>query len=139
MDTQIAPAFADAGTYLLPDPKPIQERRHRVFPVHQFDVASIQAYLIGEISKDLEVSQPLEITIEQDEDNSFIVSDDIFLVYGDGGNPSEAIRDYVASLIKYFQLIEKSAETNEFDKALLTHLNSYIQPRGYDAVQTSRS
>lgn len=136
MDTQFAPAFADAGTYFLPESKPILEHPHRVFSVHQFAVSSIQAYLMGEISDDLVVSQPLEITIEQDEDNTFVVSDDLFLVYGDGGNLAEAIRDYVESLIKYFQLIEKGAETNEFDKALLPHLHSYIQPRGYDAVQT---
>ena len=94
---------------------------------------------MGELSNEFIIIQPLQITIEQEDDGSFVVSDDVFLVYGDGDMRQDALNDYVESLIKYFQIIERGAETNKFDKALLGQLRLYIQRRGHDAVQTNRS
>jgi len=43
------------------------------------------------------------INIEMDDDGSYIVSDDIFGVYGNGKSVSESKRDYVSSLIEYYE------------------------------------
>lgn len=101
----------------------------------------IQAYLIGKISKDFKIVQPLQINIEEEDDNSYIVSDDIFFVYGDGDNKLSALKEYSESLIEFYQIVGESSTTNEFDKQLYNQLRAYIQPlsaRGYsDAIQTS--
>lgn len=135
---EIAAGFADTRTYIFPEPKPIQERRQHILPVHLFQIPYIQAHLIGEISEDLAISQPLQIIIEQDEDNTFIVSDDVFLVYGDGNNRSDAIKDYVTSLVEFYQILESNANLNPFDAAQFSKLQSFIRRRGSDGVQTDR-
>jgi len=99
----------------------------------------VQANLYGIISNEYTIVQPLQITIEQDDNDSFVVSDDIFLVYGDGNTKQEAIKEYVESLIEYFQLVENGAASNHFDKMLLSELQSYIQRRGKNAIQTDGS
>ena len=44
-----------------------------------------------------------KLKLEQDE-NGFIVSDDLFLVYGEGNTVEEAEKDYFASLSEYCQI-----------------------------------
>ena len=135
----IAPAFADQTKYQYKPLGFVELPRVRIPLTQPFQFPDNQVFLLGDISDDLIVVQFLPLAIEQDEDESYIVSDDIFLVYGDGATKSDALREYQASLVKYFQIIEKSAESNKFDKALLSQLQSYIQRRGNDAVQTNRS
>ncbi len=42
--------------------------------------------------------------LEQDENGDFILSDDLFLVYGYGKTKEEAKKDYFISLIEYCQI-----------------------------------
>ena len=115
-------------------------------PLHRYDHAVekssiIQAYLFGDIINGLVVVQPLQINIEQDEDHTFVVDDDVFLVYGNGTDQSEAINDYVISMIEYYRLLEKNAATNPFDQRQFSYLQTYIKPktqRGYNAIQADR-
>jgi len=58
------------------------------------------------------VEHPIAVTVERDEDGSYIVSDDRFLVYGVGDTQSEAIDDYLVSLVEYFDLIRGEVATN---------------------------
>ncbi len=44
-----------------------------------------------------------KLELEHDE-NGFILSDDLFLVYGEGNTVKEAEKDYLASLIEYCQI-----------------------------------
>src|SRR5574342_544740 len=125
MNYSVAPAFADEVMYQYQPYKSVGPRRERFYAVKAFQLPAIPVFLIGKISGEFVLVQPLQVNIEQDEDDSYIVSDDVFLVYGDGQTSSDALRDYAASLIKYFQLVEKNAEANEFDKALLSQLESY--------------
>jgi len=139
MSLLIAPAFADETKYQYKPLGVVEPRRERIRPAKPFQFPDNQVFLLGKISDDLVVVQFLPLTIEQEDDESYIVSDDIFLVYGDGDTKSAAMKEYQVSLVNYFQIIEKSAETNKFDKALLSQLQSYIQRRGSNAVQANRS
>ena|ERR1700690_4597234 len=86
----------------------------------------IGTFLMGQIDK-LLIIQPIRINIELDEDNTFVVSDDIFLVYGNGNNELDAINDYVSSLIEFYKLLEKNAATNKFDQIQFSNLLTYVQ------------
>jgi hypothetical protein len=50
---------------------------------------------------------PTSLAIEQDEDGTWIVSDDVLLVYGDGATIIEAIHDYATSLGEWLWLVER--------------------------------
>ena len=51
------------------------------------------------------------IELERDE-NGFILSDDLFLVYGEGKTIEEAEKDYFVSLIEYCQIYINSEVRN---------------------------
>lgn len=97
-----------------------------ILPSRQFPPVS--PCLFGDISDEFVVIQPLPINIERD-DESYVVSDDVFLVYGDGDTNLEAIKDYTNSLIEFYSLVEQGAENNPFDKKTLLQLKTYIQPK----------
>lgn len=138
MSLAIAPAYADSTKFLVYDG--IKQRNQPVRPIRI--APEIQAYLHGEILNGLLVIQPFQINIEREEDQSYIVSDDLFLVYGNGGNLSDAINDYVMSLVEFYQILERNANSNLFDQKQFASLQTYIQPKlsgGNYAVQTDRS
>ena|SRR5271157_33869 len=85
------------------------------------------ALLYGKITPTWVLVQPLPININQDDNGSFVVGDDIFLVYGDGNTRNEAIHDYVTSFLEFYQLVKDGAEANPFDNEQFLRLQSYLQ------------
>jgi len=127
MNTMFAPTFADSTTYQYGRKEAELFRNARVAPAPKFP--PVTTYLVGNISSEFVVIQPLPINIEQDDSQSYVVSDDIFLVYGDGSNRLDAIEDYANSLIEFYSLVEKNATNNQFDEKLFLRLKTYIQPK----------
>lgn len=125
MNSIFAPTFSDSTTYQYGKKETALFRNARV----ALSFPPVTTYLVGDISSEFVIVQPLPINIEQDDDQSFVVSDDIFLIYGDGNNRLDAINDYVNSLIEFYSLVEDGAENNQFDVKLLSHLKSYIQSK----------
>jgi hypothetical protein len=145
MNLFVSAASTDAKVFqVFPMPKQKAALLHQNAPIaHQtnLDMKHIQPALFGNILGDFVVVQPLQFNIERDEDGSYVVSDDIFLVYGDGENEHDALNDYVTSLIDYYYLLEKNVDNNPFDRKQFAYLQTYMQPkaqRGYDAIQATR-
>lgn len=86
-----------------------------------------QVVLLGHIAPGWVITKPLPVTIEQDDDGSYIVSDDIFAVYGDARTPGEALEDYIVALIEYYELLAESAENHPPTQALFHHLGQYLR------------
>lgn len=138
---QFFPDCADTNTISLPLPRVFEsmQTRHLVRITPQPSILDV--YLIGQISNDLVITQPFQINIERDDDGTYIVSDDLFLVYGNSDNQSDAVSDYVVSLIEFYEILKKNAITNVFDKSQFSMMEKYIQPksqRDNDAVQAIR-
>ena len=85
----------------------------------------IQIALIGKLSDEWRIAQPLLVSIEQDE-NSFIASDDIFSMFGLGDSLTDALIDYVSVLTEYYQVL--SSHNDDPSAALFRRLRSYLQP-----------
>jgi hypothetical protein len=83
-------------------------------------------HLLGRVSENLTVKSPINLTVETDEDGTFIVSDDIFLVYGTGDTEDEALDDYVLSLEDYHDLVEAESHDPR-GKLLMRRLERYLQ------------
>jgi len=45
------------------------------------------------------------LTLQQDEDGSYIVNEEKTVIYGHGETPLEALADYIVSMIEYVQLL----------------------------------
>lgn len=122
---ELVSAVADTQFYHFP-PDLNVEPRLPAHPVHSYHIPFIQVFLVGEISNNLVIIQPLQVTIEQDEDESYIVSDEIFLVYGDGNTIEDAIIDYVSSIIEFFEILEDSQE-DPFDQRQFLNIQKFIK------------
>jgi len=83
-----------------------------------------QFELFGKIAPGWKMIRPLEITIEQDDNEDHMANDDEFCVYGYGNTQLLALRDYATSLIEYYQLIEKHMAFST--QAIFVSLKSYI-------------
>jgi hypothetical protein len=69
---------------------------------------------------------PLDLAVEI-EDRLYVVSDDIFLMYGAGDTLEKALDDYALSLIELVRLTEDSVRTNPHDAPLLAALRRYVR------------
>ena len=86
----------------------------------------IQISLFGLVRPDWRIIQPLLITIERGDDDSFIASDDVFAMYGLGDDISEAIQDYISVLTEYYEVL--SSHSDEPSISLFQRLQGYLQP-----------
>jgi len=77
---------------------------------------------VGQIAEGWQLLRPLALTIETDDDGSYIASDSEFAQYGEGPTRDEAIRDYIATLIEYFNLLEKRAKDHVPTRMLFRNL-----------------
>ena len=87
---------------------------------------NLQFGLFGHIKQGWEIISPLMLTIEQDENDYYVVSDNEFLVYGYGKTRLLAQKDYIISLIEYYQILEK--QEDPLTQAMFNYLQSYLSP-----------
>jgi len=73
------------------------------------------------------IMRPLQLALGRDDQYLFVISDDVFLIYGDGSSPFEAYSDYVESLVEYYELVEQGAMQSPYDAAELRRLATYLQ------------
>jgi hypothetical protein len=83
--------------------------------------------LFGKIASNWEVTKPLLVKIEQEEDGSYLVSEDVFAVYGVGETSYSALQDYITSLIEYYNLLSVRAEKNVPTQTLFRCLQHYLR------------
>ena len=99
-------------------------------PHSQIDVipdSKERCALTGSIRSGWRLVVSLFIEIERDDDGTFIVSDDEFAVHGDGETREQAIRDYVDSLIEYYELLRSHSQENAQTLELFNRLQTYLQ------------
>ena len=81
--------------------------------------------IVGRIAERWELVQPLPVSLEKDGD-LYIMSDDLFLVYGDGNTETTAQEDCVTSLIEYYQLLSGRPD-DVFTRVLFQRLKRYLR------------
>ena len=91
-------------------------------PVHTL---KINYLLSGRVSPRVYFKEPLEININN-EDGYYIVSDAIFLVYGEGKTIQTAMDDYVSSLVEFYEIVKDESLNNKFEAGQLKLLDLYI-------------
>jgi hypothetical protein len=81
--------------------------------------------LWGPVAPGWRIEHPLELAVERDDDGSFIVSDELFFLYGHGRSWDDARQDYVSVLLEYRELMGRSQD--ELTQAIARHLDTYLQ------------
>lgn len=82
--------------------------------------------LIGNIADGWKLIQALPLSVSTDEDGHYLLTDDIFCVFGEGDTLAAAQQDFVRSLIEYFGLVAEYDD--EPSRDLLASLKKYLQP-----------
>jgi hypothetical protein len=100
--------------------------------------------LYGELMDGWASIQPIPLHAESDIDG-YIVSDDLFAVYGTGPTLSIATNDYIHSLIEYYELVSERISDDQANNRLIAYLSKYLHRKDSDnandnqAVATSSS
>jgi hypothetical protein len=81
--------------------------------------------LVGKVSHGFELVQALPVHVERDQDGSYLVSDLLFGVYGQGPNENEASADFGVSLVEYYDIM--AAGVNPETRAVVNHLRAYLR------------
>jgi hypothetical protein len=68
------------------------------------------------------LSSPFPIRVEHTE-GEFVVSDDLLLMYGHGQSLDEALEDYGATLLDYYELLIEREEAGELGSNERPHLD----------------
>lgn len=86
-----------------------------------------QRVLVGRIAAGWRLRKMLIVRIELDADDSYVASDDVFAVHGSGDTKSDALHDYIASLIDYHELLSARSHGDEPTAALFRRLQEYLE------------
>ena len=101
--------------------------RPRPWEHHADPRADQTEVLCGRLAPGWRLRCPLEIRIETEEDGTYIASDDVFAVYGNGESRQKAIEDYKLSLIDYYQLLADRAREDAPTLELFRRLQGYME------------
>jgi hypothetical protein len=89
------------------------------------DILPLQTSLVGPVSPEWILVRPLTVTLEFGDD-ALIVSDDLFAIYGTGSTVASAVRDFLAALSGYYEVL--AAHDDPETTKLLNYLQTYLQP-----------
>lgn len=84
-------------------------------------------YVVGPVASGWEIHEPIQIRTERD-DNQYITTDSVSVVYGLGDTPELAQRDYLRSLIDYYELLAARRE-DRLVEPQFRRLRRYLRPR----------
>ncbi len=84
--------------------------------------------LNGYLGTDWYIHQSIPLEVQQESDGWFVVSDAVFLVYGDGATLATAGMDYMRSLHEFCEMVRESAQRRPEDVAQYQHILAYIRP-----------
>lgn len=80
----------------------------------------------GEIAPGWRVVRTLPLISELDDDGTYLVSEELFLQYGQGETFAEAKQDYINSLIDYYQFLSTSLENDPETHSLFRYLQEFL-------------
>jgi hypothetical protein len=84
--------------------------------------------LDGRIAPQWAMAQPLPITVEQEDDGSFMTHDDLFPVRGQGETAIESLRDYIVQLVNFYRSLESNASQSETSyRSQFDQLRTYMR------------
>jgi hypothetical protein len=85
-----------------------------------------QMELYGAIAPGWEIIESLPVSVQIDEDGQYLLTDEVFSIFGEGVKLENAQQDLIASLIEYYEII--SEYQDEPSQELIRMLKKYLRP-----------
>lgn len=115
----------DAGSASLTSPLPAIKN---LLPKLEFRINARKPLTPAHLDSSIwQLTHPLMLNVEQDENGTFVISDDVFVMFGTGETEDEALQDYISTLIEYYELLAQ--KNDEPTKQLFRHLQTYLRHR----------
>lgn len=83
--------------------------------------------LTGQLDSTHRLRSFLHVSVARDEEGWLIVSDTIFLQWGEGPSVDSAFADYRSTLAEYYDLVREGAKSCATDRIELQRLQMYIE------------
>ena len=93
-----------------------------------FSLGQSSTNLLGPLGHRWLIVQPLSVEIEIDSEGWFVLSDDVFLVYGEGATLEAAWEDYRSSSVEYCDMVKRDAPASAQTQAQYEQLTTIIRP-----------
>lgn len=81
----------------------------------------------GPLNSEWDLIKGIELSFDLDENDSYIVSDDIFDVYGDGATLEEAYDTYLEALVEFNSIVSEFSDAPNMK--LVRKLGQYLRQR----------
>ncbi len=103
---------------------------YRISPADQSSThISQMAFLFyGRVREDWIVQQPISLSLERDEDDTYIISEEVFNIYGHGSSFKEAQEDFIVALIEYHEILKKYANSDSASREALEKFARFWLP-----------
>jgi hypothetical protein len=93
------------------------------------DTTGVVSLPPGELAPGWRLKRAIPLTVERDDDGSWLVSDSLFLCYGAGDSLAEAMHEYALDLTTYYAIVARNAAGRPATQALLELFAQYV---GYE-------
>lgn len=107
--------------------------RECFYRISSFDQSStrlseISVLFYGRVRKDWIVKHPVSLKLERDADDSYVISEDDFGIYGHGATVEEAREDFIVALVEYFEILKKHASADSASHQVLEKFSQLWLP-----------
>jgi len=82
----------------------------------------------GQIEEGWALMRPIMLVVEREDDGWYVVSDDIFGVYGDAESLRQAVDQYASGLIDTYEFLLCESQHNPLAMPQMERMRKYLQP-----------
>ena len=69
-------------------------------------ISQLPALFHGEVREGWIIEQPVSLKLDRDDDGTYIISEDVFNIYGQGVSIEAARENFVTALIEYYEILK---------------------------------
>lgn len=82
-------------------------------------ISEVPVLFYGKVREDWIIKQPISLKLERDEDDTYIISEEVFNIYGQGRSLNEAREDFTVALVEYYEILKKYAKDDPASREAL--------------------
>ena len=91
-------------------------------------MSEVNVLFYGKVREDWILKQPISLKLERDADDSYVISEDDFGIYGHGATVEEAREDFIVALVEYFEILKKHANVDSASRQVLEKFSQLWLP-----------
>jgi len=99
-----------------------------LMPMRAYNIPRTVSLPPGRIEEEWALLRPIILLVEPEDDGWWIVSDDIFGVYGDAESLRRALHQYASGLIDEYDFFRREARHNPLAIPQWERMRKYLQP-----------